>query len=489
MNNSLHDLEILLVKQKRLVVIETEREGCYVSGLKELARNTHKPFFLWSLTKGLQRLAEGYSAQKVNGDYQQLLGQIVATDVPSVYVLVDFHPFLTEPLAVRYIKDCLNDTEHTLILLSQKIDLPEELQHLATHYSLPLPTRDELKRMVNDLAKQWMREHDRNLKVDDRKVVSKIVDNLCGLKINDAKRLAKHAIYDDGVLDQQDIIDIAKDKFDVLNQDSLLNLHLDYAELSDIAGFANLKKWLTLRKPVFSGETKLPGGDIPKGMMLLGVQGCGKSMAAKAVATSWGLPLLHLDFAVLYNRFYGKTEENLRAALNTAELMEPCVLWLDEIEKGLSAVSNSDDVSKRMLGTFLTWLAENKKRVFIVATANDVSALPPELMRKGRFDEVFFVDLPTLENRAAILDIHLKRRELSTNLIDINAIATETEGFSGAELEQLIVSAVYATYAENTSITTELLLHEVTTTRPLSILMAEKIQHLREWAQSRTVLA
>ncbi len=488
MNNSLHDLEILLVKNKRLVVIETEREGCYVSGFKELARRSQKPVFLWSLTKGLKRLAEGYGAQKINGDYQQLLGQIVATSVPSIYVLVDFHSFLTEPLAVRYIKDCINDTEHTLILLSKSIELPEDLRHLATHYSLPLPTRDELKRMVNNLAKQWMHEHDRKLKVEDRRIVSKIVDNLCGLKMSDAQRLSKHAIYDDGVLNQQDIIHIAKDKFDVLNQDSLLNLHLDYEELDDIAGFDNLKKWLTLRKPVFAGDTKLPGGDIPKGIMLLGVQGCGKSMAAKAVASSWGLPLLHLDFAILYNRFYGQTEENLRTALNTAELMEPCVLWLDEIEKGLSAVSNSDDVSKRMLGTFLTWLAENKKRVFLVATANDVSALPPELIRKGRFDEVFFVDLPNQEDRAAILEIHLDRRELDKSMIDIMSISSKTEGFSGAELEQLIVSAVYATYAENTSITTEVLLQEVETTRPLSVLMAEKIQHLREWASSRTIM-
>lgn len=485
--NSLHDLEILLLKDKRLIVIETEREGCFVNGFHDLAKRSHKPFFLWSLTKGLQRLAPGYEAQKINGDHKQMLGQIVSTSVASIYILVDFHPFLTDPLSVRYLKDCINDTEHTLILLSQALDLPQELQHHATHYALPLPTREQLKRMVNDLAKRWMHEHQDKLKVDDRKIISRIVDNLCGLKMTEAERLAKHAIYDDGVLDQRDLIDIAKDKFDVLNKDSLLNLHLDYEELDDIAGFANLKRWLELRKPVFTGQKHLPGGDTPKGIMLLGVQGCGKSMAAKAVASSWGLPLLHLDFSVLYNRFYGQTEENLRAALATAELMEPCVLWLDEIEKGLSAVSASDDVSKRMLGTFLTWLAENKNRVFIVATANDVSALPPELLRKGRFDEVFFVDLPSLQDRISILRVHFLRRNLDTNAIDFETIASLTDGFSGAELEQLIVSAVYATYSENEAITTALLIKEVDATRPLSTLMAEKINGLREWAATRTV--
>ncbi len=485
--NSLHDLEILLVKNKRLIVVETEKEGCFVGGLNELARRSHKPYFLWSLTKGLQRLADGYEPQKINGDHKQLLGQIVATQTESVYVLVDFHPFLEDPLTIRYIKDCLHDTQHTLILLSQTISLPDELKSLATHYSLPLPTRNELKQMVTDLAKQWTRENGKKLEVTERKLASRLVDNLCGLKREDAERLAKHAIYDDGVLNHQDIINVAKDKFDVLNQDSLLNLHLDYEEIDDIAGFHNLKKWLGLRKAVFTGSAKLPGGDVPKGMLLLGVQGCGKSMAAKAVASSWGMPLLHLDFAILYNRFYGQTEENLRSALQTAEMMEPCVLWLDEIEKGLSAVSASDDVSKRMLGTFLTWLAENKKRVFLVATANDVSALPPELLRKGRFDEVFFVDLPNQADRLEILRVHLQKRELPSDNIDLALVAEKSAGFSGAEVEQLVVSAIYATYAENTNINTMHLLEQIDSTKPLSVLMSDKINQLRDWAAHRTV--
>jgi len=231
----------------------------------------------------------------------------------------------------------------------------------------------------------------------------------------------------------------------------------------------------------------LPGEDKPKGLLLLGVQGCGKSLAAKAVAGSWNLPLLHLDFGTLYNRFYGQTEENLRDALETASKLQPCVLWIDEIEKGMSAVSSSDDVSKRLLGTFLTWLAEKQESVFVVATANDVSALPPELIRKGRFDEVFFVDLPKPSERAAILALHLSKREQRITNLDITHLVELTDGFSGAELEQLVVSSMYHTYAQQKPLDTELLVSLIEQTSPLSILMHEKIQALRDWATQRAV--
>jgi SpoVK/Ycf46/Vps4 family AAA+-type ATPase len=300
--------------------------------------------------------------------------------------------------------------------------------------------------------------------------------------------MAHHAIYNDGIIDQNDISDILKTKFDLLNKNNVLKLELDYAELKEVAGFDNLKQWLEVRRQVFCGQVKLPGGDTPKGMLLLGVQGCGKSLSAKAVAGSWQLPLLHLDFGTLYNRFYGQTEENLRSALEAAERMQPCVLWVDEIEKGLSAVSGSDDVSKRLLGTFLTWLSEKKESVFIVATANDVSALPPELLRKGRFDEVFFVDLPDVKARAAIFNLHLQRREQDTSLIDVHSLAEQCEGFSGAEIEQLVVSALYHTYQKSDSVTTELLFQLIQDTEPLSVLMSEKIDALREWANGRAVL-
>lgn len=484
----MHDLEILIESGRRLIILETEREGCFIEGFERLSKRSKRVYFQWTVTQGLIRLAPSYSAQAMNKDIKQLFGQIQATTVAGVYVLVDFHHYLDDPMTIRHIKDTLiHSPQHTLVLLSQKIALPDELTNLATHYDLPLPTTVELKKMVNGLASEWSSERNVKLKIVRKDIINQLVKGLCGLSYADAQRMARHAIWNDGIIDQNDINDIATRKFELLNKNSVLSLELDYEELDDIAGFGKLKEWLALRRKVFIGEVKLPGGDKPKGMLLLGVQGCGKSMAAKAVAGSWQLPLLHLDFGTLYNRFFGQTEQNLRTALYAAEKMEPCVLWLDEVEKGMSAVSSSDDVSKRMLGTFLTWLAEKQESVFVVATANDVTALPPELMRKGRFDEVFFVDLPSVNERIEILKIHFKRREQCSDGVDIELLVSMTDGFSGAELEQLVVSAIYHTYSNQQAINTELMQKLIEQTRPLSVLMSEKIQALQRWADGRAV--
>lgn len=485
---SMHDLEILIESGRRLIIIETEQEGCFIEGFHRIAKRSSQAYFQWTVTQGLIRLAPNFAAQSVNRDINQLFGQIHATQMSSVYVLVDFHHNLQDPIAIRHIKDVLQQSpQHCLILLSQSIDLPDELVSLATHYDLPLPSATQLTRMVNDLAVEWLAEQGTKLRVSEKGMVKQLIKGLCGLSFMDAKRIAKHAIWNDGVINLKDLGDIAEHKFELLNKDNVLNLELDYAELDDIAGFGKLKQWLALRRKFFLGEVSVPGGDKPKGMLLLGVQGCGKSMAAKAVAGSWQLPLLHLDFATLYNRFYGQTEQNLRTALAVAQKMQPCVLWLDEVEKGLSAVSSSDDVSKRMLGTFLTWLAEKQESVFVVATANDVTALPPELLRKGRFDEIFFVDLPALEERKAIFEIHLQRRQQTTQELNLTELAELTEGFSGAEIEQLLVSAVYHTYAQDQAIDDELMRSLIASTQPLSVLMAEKVQALRTWANGRAV--
>ncbi|MEM7358744.1 MAG: AAA family ATPase [Pseudomonadota bacterium] len=484
----MHDLELLINSGRRLIVLETEREGCFIDGFRRISKRSDKAYFQWTITQGLLRLAPDFDKQLVNKDINQLFAQIQSTERSSVYVLVDFHHHLQEPVAIRHIKDVLlHCPQHCIVLLSQAVVLPDDLKSLATHYDLPLPTTGELTRLVNDLAVEWLADKQVKLKVGEKGILKQLVKSLCGLSYMDAQRMARHAIYNDGIVDQNDIAEIATQKFELLNNNNVLSLELDYAELSDIAGFSKLKEWLQLRKKVFLGEVALPGEDKPKGMMLLGVQGCGKSLAAKAVAGSWNLPLLHLDFGTLYNRFYGQTEENLRTALSATEKMAPCVLWIDEIEKGLSAVSGTDDVSKRLLGKFLTWMAEKKSSVFIVATANDVSALPPELLRKGRFDEVFFVDLPRPSVRADILQMHLTRREQNPTNLDLAALVEKTEGFSGAELEQLVVSALYHTYDGSNVLDTDLMLKLVSETQPLSRLMHERVSGLRQWAQERAV--
>ena len=250
---------------------------------------------------------------------------------------------------------------------------------------------------------------------------------------------------------------------------------------------AALKEWLRQRQPAFDGS--VPKLDAPKGVLLLGVQGCGKSVAAKAAAGIFGVPLLRLDFAAIHNKYIGESERNLRESLATADVLAPCVLWIDEIEKGIATGDGDSGTSRRLLGTFLTWLAEKKTKVFVVATANDISSLPPELIRKGRFDEIFFVDLPGKTVRADILGIHAKKRDLALSDEEIERLASACAGFSGAEIEQAIVSAVYAAHADNESTSAVHVLNEINATRPLSIVMAERIAELREWARERTVQA
>lgn len=238
---------------------------------------------------------------------------------------------------------------------------------------------------------------------------------------------------------------------------------------------------------MFLGDREVPGLDAPKGMLLLGVQGCGKSLAAKTVAGIFGVPLLRLDFGSMYNKYHGETEKNLRGALKTAGLMQPCVLWMDEIEKGLSTSESDEGTSKRILGTLLTWMAERKEKVFLVATSNDIESLLPELVRKGRLDEIFFVDLPDPVVREKIFSIHLARRSLDPATFDIPALVAATEGFSAAEIEQAVVSGLYAALSEDLTLNQDLLMQEIGNTYPLSVTMTEKVAWLRQWAQGRAV--
>jgi SpoVK/Ycf46/Vps4 family AAA+-type ATPase len=269
----------------------------------------------------------------------------------------------------------------------------------------------------------------------------------------------------------------------------VLGFEPDVAQFEQIAGLARLKQWIQLRQRLFVDGKGPKGLDPPKGVLLLGVQGCGKSLAAKACAGGFGVPLLRIDFAALYNKYHGETERNLREALKAAEAMAPCVLWCDEIEKGL-ATSNSDDgVSRRVLGSLLTWMNERTAPVFLVATANAVDQLPPEFLRKGRFDEIFFVDLPSQDIRTEILRIHAAKRHLALNDQELAQLARTCDGFSGAEIEQAIVSAVYAAHAEGAAATAAHVGREIQATRPLSVVMAEKIVELRAWATERTVNA
>jgi SpoVK/Ycf46/Vps4 family AAA+-type ATPase len=314
-----------------------------------------------------------------------------------------------------------------------------------------------------------------------------LVENLAGLSVSDTERLARKAIFDDGAISASDIQTVTRAKHELLNRNGVLGFEADSRHLVDLGGMSRLKQWLKSRVPAISGTGPLP--DVPRGMLLLGVQGCGKSLAARVTAGILGVPLLRLDVGSLYSKYIGESERTVRETLATAEASAPCVLWFDEIEKGFGGDDHDSGTSQRVLATFLTWLAEKKSRVFVVATANDITQLPPEMVRKGRFDEIFFVDLPSDPVRVDILGIHTRKRGLELDAATLGALAHAAEGFSGAELEQAVVSAVYTAHANNQPCTGTHVLNEVKATRPLSVVMGERIASLRAWADGRTVPA
>src|ERR1051326_8352159 len=288
------------------------------------------------------------------------------------------------------------------------------------------------------------------------------------------------------VISESELPDVMRAKYELLGRDSPLSFEYETAQFAEIGGMNRLRNWLEVRRSYFR-EGALDSIDMPRGVLLIGVQGCGKSLAAKAAAGIFAVPLLRLDFGSLYSKYYGETERNLRKALDTAEVMAPCVLWLDEIEKGMAVGDDDDGLSRRILGTVLTWMSERRRPVFIVATANDITRLPPEMVRKGRFDEIFYVDLPSPQNRRDIFEIHLNKRYLDPADFDLTALTEASNGFSGAEIEQAIASAMYTAHSLGRSLSQEDLLAELKQTRPLSVLMAERVAAIREWASDRTV--
>jgi SpoVK/Ycf46/Vps4 family AAA+-type ATPase len=337
-------------------------------------------------------------------------------------------------------------------------------------------------------VKAWQKSRGGQEVKGERDAFDQLIRHLSGLTESDVRRLVRHAL-EDGLLDSADVDRLIAHKHELLGRDSVLTFEMDTARFYDVAGLGNLKRWLERRREAFLGDAAALGVDVPKGIMLLGVQGCGKSLAAKAVAGTWSTPLMRLDFGALYNKFLGETERNLREALKVADAMAPSVLWMDEIEKGVATNDNDGGESRRILGTLLTWMAERKSKVFVVATSNDIEALPPELVRKGRLDEIFFVDLPTESARTEILKIHLGRRKQDAAGFDLPALVAATTGFSGAEIEQVVVGALYEARAAGAPLATSHLLDEAKRTKPLSVVMAEKIAWLRAWAQGRTVSA
>lgn len=488
--NDLHDLELLLRSRVPLILIETRDEKRVAGLFTELAVSLAIPVMAWSATTGLQRIDYEAAPQRHASEPQQALGQIKATGTPGIYLLMDFHPYLDDAYNVRLLKEIAldyADLGHTLVLVSHELDLPAELAGFSARFNLSLPDSERLEDIIQDEAGHWSEQH-RGKKVrTNRRTLDLVINQLRGLTASDARRVIRRIIHDDGAINEEDLDRVTRARYQLLDTNGALSCEFDTSDFAGVGGLNKLKRWIELRRDVFlKPDAAL---DPPRGILLVGVQGGGKSLAAKAVAGMWSVPLLRFDIGTLYNKFHGETERNLREALRAAEAMAPCVLWIDEIEKAIAAGDNDGGTSRRMLGSLLTWMAERTAPVFIVATANVIEHLPPELVRKGRLDEIFFVDLPDAATRAEIFAIHLRKREHKPVDFDILQLANLTGGFSGAEIEQAIVAATYLAREQGTNLATGHVITEIQQTRPLSQVMAEPLARLRQWAQDRTVPA
>jgi len=493
--SELQDLVALVRAETPLLVIETPDEARVVELFRQSLAFAWRALYRWSVTEGLRRFdLDREDESEIAPDFGATLSAIRDATQRGTYLLLDALPYLGYASYQRQLRDIIQrrgSLSHVLVLTGTKVELPESLEPFALRFSLRLPDAAALLKVVQEEARRYADENGGRRVEFDMEAVRQIVRNLQGLSLTDARRVAQPLIFRDGVLDNGDLPELAKLKFELLNRSGHLHFEFDTARFADVGGAKRLKQWVQQRRDAFLQDPPPAGLEPPKGVLLLGVQGCGKSLLAKAVAGGFGVPLVRLDFGTLYDKYIGETEKNLRAALASTEQLAPCVLWIDEIEKGLSTDSgNGDDgVSRRVLGYLLTWMAERKSRVFLVATANEVQDLPAELLRKGRFDEIFFVDLPDAATRAEIFALHLDRRKIPREHLDLPTLAAAADGFSGAEIEQAIVSALYATHASKAELDTAALLQALHDTRPLSVLMAEKVQALRAWALPRTVPA
>src|SRR2546423_7208399 len=410
----------------------------------------------------------------------------------SLVVLKDFHPFLDNPAVVRAMRELAQDlksTYTTVILLSPTLTIPTELEKEISVLDVPLPTFRDLLQLLKEIVAVVRQGNKARIDLT-REQAEQLIKAAQGLTLSEAENAFAKAIANDGVLNKDDIRLVLEEKRQVVRKSGLLEFVNLEENLGNVGGLEELKSWLIGRSGAFSEPARKFGLPAPKGLLLLGVQGCGKSLSAKAIASQWALPLLRLDLGRIFSSLIGSSEENLRRAIRVAESVSPAVLWVDEIEKGLAgnagAAVTDSGVSARVFGALLTWLQEKTAPVFVAATANRIDALPPELLRKGRFDEIFFIDLPSAAERREIFHIHLKRRQRDPAAFDLDALSTAAEGFSGSEIEQAVVAGRYHAFGEGTELRHAHVLKAVEEAFPLSATMGEEISRLREWSKNRT---
>ena len=489
----LKDIELLIRSRHGVIVIDTLEEERVSTLLQHLADSMNMPLFTWSRTRGLRRSTAEGTGVYGTADPHQALAHIQASPVAGIYHMPGFTSLLADEELqdrIREIAQQFSTRDAALIFTCESLELPESLKRLSSVVSLPEPDLKEYERLLEQILRDLSARMQVKLHMSSQDGL-RLLNQLKGLTLLEAEKVLTKAIVEDGKLAPDDIAHVIEAKREIVERDGVLEYYPIEQNMAEVADLAGLKEWLGKRKNILTDPERAAqfGLTFPKGVLLVGVPGCGKSLCAKAVAMEWGLPLLKLDPGALYNKYIGETEKNFKRAMTTSETVAPVVLWIDELEKAFSSGDEDGGVSQRVLGTFLSWMQDRKGDVFVVATANDVTKLPPEFLRKGRFDEVFFVDLPNEEARRAILEIHLNKRGKNPAHFDLPALVEATEQFSGAELEQIVVSALYTVFAAEKELSTDALLAEVSATRPLAQTMSEKISALRDWARERTVSA
>jgi hypothetical protein len=426
----------------------------------------------------------------------QALANMESMNLEAVFILKDFHRHMDDPVVIRRLRDVgqkFSANRRTVVITAPEIAVPKELTTLVEYFNLPLPDRDRMHDIIHETFARLSKTYTLKLQLDAAGVDA-VAANLRGLTEEEAERATCQALVSRYALCQETVTDVLEAKKQLLRHSGMLEFIDASDNMANVGGLENLKHWLGQRRGAWEDSAREFGLEPPHGVIILGVQGCGKSLCARAVAGEWKLPLVKFDTAAVYDKYIGETEKRIRKVFQVAEGLAPCVLWIDELEKvfagsGPDSASADAGVSSRLLASFLSWMQDRKAPVFVAATCNNVTVLPPELIRKGRFDELFFVDLPNQAERKQIFAIQLAKRKRNAADFDLDQVATAAQAYSGAEIDAAVQTALFAAYSEKKPLTTQSLLDALAQTVPLSTTRAEEIQALRTWARTRAVRA
>jgi len=492
------ELEVLVRARYPLIYVISWEEQRVLNQVSKIASRLGKNVFEWSINTGIVPAGTNIQSQKhydsATQDPLVALGNVIEHLDPALYIFKDLHPFLkTQNMSVirrlREAASSLKNTYKTIIIVSPMLEIPAELEKDITLIDFDLPTENDFAALLARIVEEVKDNPKLDVKIDG-KTRERIVHALLGLTLTEAENVLAKTLVQNRGLGGASLEVINNEKKQIVRKSGLLEFYDAEEKMDSVGGLDALKSWLTKRSAVFTDQARAFGLPAPKGVLLLGVQGCGKSLMAKTISTVWQLPLLRFDVGRVFGSLVGSSELNIRRAIKVAESVSPVVFWIDEIDKAFrgsrgSGAATDAGTSSRVFSTFLTWLSEKKSPVFVVATANDVSMLPPELLRKGRFDEIFFVDLPLFKERKEIFRVHLAKRKMDPSKFDLDTLARSSAGYSGAEIEESVISAMFDVFYEKQDLTTERLLESLRQTVPLSKTMSEDIDTLRKWAEGR----